>query len=96
MKIDRVGNIVLKVMGDLSAKRPATQDKIFRVWESVCDRKAFRHTAVVGLKDECLFINVDSPAWLFQINFQKRKILRTLKEEIPEITNIRFRIGKVK
>jgi hypothetical protein len=92
--MDEIKNIIPQVIGQLASKQPETQDKIRHLWDSLIDKKTAPHVNVAGLKKGELLVNVDSPAWLFQMNLQKRKITETFKKEIPDIISIRFRIGK--
>ena len=80
----------------MSAGRPEMQNKIQRLWQNILDKKVAQHTKIVGLQKGKLVVCVDSPAWLFQMNLQRRKVLEKLQEEIPELSHIHFKIGKVK
>ena len=91
-----IKNIINRVIGDLANKKDQGGKQIASIWCAVLEKKELVHTHVAGLKEGTLFVDVDSPAWLYQMNVKKTKILRLLKEEIPEIKNIRFKIGKVK
>ncbi|MFH1360758.1 MAG: DUF721 domain-containing protein [Candidatus Omnitrophota bacterium] len=94
--MDRVQDIVKQVMNDLGQKKTAPQDRIMVLWPSICEKKAAKHTSVTGLHKGELLVCVDAPAWLFQMSLQKTKLLKAIKAQIPEITGIRFKIGKVK
>ena len=94
--MDEIKNIIPRVIEELSSKKPGTHDRIRQLWAALVDKKASRHVNLVGLKQGELLVNVDSPAWLFQMNLQKRRIKETFKKEIPEITDIRFKIGTMK
>ena len=94
--MDPIRDIVREVISNISQRKPDAQQKILRIWNSVIGDQLAKHTAIGGLKDNALTIHVDSPACLFQMNLKKRKFLDQLKEEIPELENINFKIGKVK
>ena len=94
--MDQIKDIVSKVIGDISSGKPQTQFKIHRIWQGLCDPKTSAHTAIAGLQQGQLTIHVDSPARLFHMNLHKRKLFEKIKNEIPEISSINFRIGKIK
>lgn len=94
--MEPIKDILSKVISDISAGRPEIHNKIQRLWQNILDGKAIHHTKIVGLQKGKLVVCVDSPAWLFQMNLQKRKVLEKLKEGIPELSHIHFKIGKVK
>lgn len=94
--MDQIKDIVSKVIGNMASGKPEIQTKIQRIWQSVFDKKTLVHSAIIGLQKGKLIVHVDSPAWLFQMNLQKRKILEKLKEDVPQLEHIHFKIGKVK
>lgn len=95
MPVERIKDIIPQVIDNLSSGRQETRTRVYRLWQNMSNKKILQHTVVAGLHKGELVIHVDSPAWLFQMNLQKRKILEKLKEEIPELSQIRFRIGKI-
>ncbi len=94
--MDQIKDIIPQVISAMAAGRPEVQNKIQKIWSAVFDAKTLRHTAIVGLQKGKLVVQVDSPAWLFQMNLKKREALARLKAEIPELSHIYFKIGKVK
>ncbi len=94
--MEPIKDIIPQVIANISQKKPETQEKIQRLWYSMVGEQAKEHTAMAEFKDKRLTVHVDSPAWLFQMNVKKRKILERLKEEWPDLQNIHFKIGKVK
>ena len=94
--MDKIKDIIPNVIQNMSETKPSLQTKIKSVWEEITIDAARHHTAVVGLKSGKLIINVDSPAWLFQMSLKKRKILEQLRKDIPEVSNIILKIGKIK
>ena len=80
----------------MSSGRPEMQNKIQRLWQNILDKKIIQHTKIIGLQKGKLVVYVDSPAWLFQMNLQRRKVLEKMQEGIPELSHIHFKIGKVK
>ena len=94
--MEPIKEIIPQVIENISQKKPETQLKIQRIWQNTAGDKLGPHTSIAGLKDDTLYVHVDSPAYLFQMNLKKKKILEQLREEIPELKNINFKIGKVK
>ncbi|MFA5059328.1 MAG: DUF721 domain-containing protein [Candidatus Omnitrophota bacterium] len=94
--MEQIRDIIQEVIGRMAEKRPETQNKIQNIWKNIADGKAVKHTRIASLEKGKLIVCVDSPAWLFQLNMQKGKILNELKKEIDEISGIYFKIGKIK
>jgi predicted nucleic acid-binding Zn ribbon protein len=94
--MDQIKDIIPKVIENLSQKKPEKQLKIQELWRNILNDKQAKHTTINNFKDGRLMVLVDSSVWLYQMNTQKGRLLKELKEHIPEIENILFRIGTMK
>ena len=94
--MDNIKDIVNQVIKKISIKQPIDQSKIDRIWQNILSKQELKHTKLIGVKDGRISINVDSPAWVYQLKIKKNKILGRLKDELPEIKSLVFRIGKIK
>ena len=92
--MDSIKNIIPQVINSLSRKKVNNQSKIPEIWQNILDKDARQHAAVSDFEQGHLWVNVDSSPWLYRLNLQKSKILKKLKEEIPEIQKLSFKIGK--
>ena len=93
--MDNIGDIVKDVIGKMAGTSPQSAQKIQEAWGKVLEEKELKHTRLVGVKDGKILACVDSPAWLYQMNIRKRKILTDLKKNLIEIKGIYFKVGKV-
>ncbi len=93
--MDNIEDIVKTVIGNIANQSPDIHNKVERIWKNVTNEKERKHVKVIGVKEGGLFVCVDSPAWLYQIRIRQSRILKQLKEEIPEIKHIRFKMGKI-
>jgi len=93
--MDNIEDIVKGVIRKIAENQPETNDKIDRVWSSVLEDNEQKHTRLSGIKDGTLLVYVDSPTWLYQMKLRRGKLLKMLGEELPEIRDIRFKIGKI-
>ena len=93
--MESIKDIIPQVIEQLSQRAPADQKKIQRIWQNVIDAKMRQHSALLDFSDGVLTAAVDSSARLYQMNLNRKKILEQLQDEIPEIKNVQFKIGKV-
>ncbi len=93
--MESIKDIIPQVFEQLTERIPETQTKIQRIWQNVIDAKMAQHNVLLDFTDGILTVAVDSSTWLYQMNLNKKKILGQLKDEIPDIKNIQFKIGKV-
>ena len=94
--MDNIKNIVNTVISNIANHKPDTHNKVERIWSNLLNEKELKHTKIIGVKEDGLLVCVDSPAWLYQMRIRQTKILKQLKDEIPYIKYIRFKMGKIK
>ena len=94
--MEEIKNIINTVIGNIANQTPDIHNKIERIWTNLLNEKELKHTKIIGVKEDGLFVCVDSPAWLYQMRIRQTKILKQLKIEIPNIKYIRFKMGKIK
>ena len=93
--MDNIKDIVNSVIGNIANKSPNEHNKTERIWKNLLNEKELKHTRIAGIKEGTLFVCVDSPAWMYQMRIRQTKILKELKEEIPGVKSIRFKMGKI-
>lgn len=93
--MEHIKNIVNTVIGNIASQNPDEHNKAERIWKNLLNEKELRHTKLIGIKEETLFVCVDSPAWMYQMRIRQTNILKHLKEDIPGVTRIRFKMGKI-
>lgn len=92
--MDNINDVVNDVIKKLSIKKPDKHNKIERILDNCLTEVERKHIEIQNLKDCTVFVNVTSPIILFQLKTKKYKILKRLQEDLPEIRNIVFKIGK--
>lgn len=93
--MDNIKDIITKVIGNMAEHKGDEASEIIRLWPTLVNEKAAKHSKIVGMKNGTLLVNVDSSAWLYQININRTTILKKIKEKFAGVQNIRFKIGKV-
>ena len=94
--MENIKDIVNTVIGNIAGQNPDIHNKVERIWKNVVNEKELKHTRMMGIKEGTLFVCVDSPAWMYQMRIRQSRILKQLKEEVPQIQYIRFKMGKIK
>ena len=95
MKPDLIKDILPQVIEKLSSGNPEWQNELNRAWQAAMDSKALKHCRLAGFRKGRLLVNVDSPAWLFQLSLKKPGLLRRLQKGFPDLAAISFKIGKI-
>ena len=93
--MDQIKDIVNSVLNKLVPQEVSNLGNIEEIWQEIAGQRIQRHTHIAGLKKNQLIVDVDSSAWIYQLNLLKNKLLKDIQEHIPEIKSIYFKIGKV-
>lgn len=93
--MDDIKDVIKDVIGKIANKEPQSTNNLIKIFEEALNEKERKHCCVSGYKDGILMVNVESSMWLYQIKTQYMKILKKIKEKIPDIKSIKFRIGKI-
>jgi len=93
--MDNIKDIVKGVIGKISQKQPDTQVKLEQVWNEFIDGKTKECTHFMGVKDDIVYITVDSPARLHYLKSKKNTLLRNFKKTTPELKDVIYRVGQV-
>lgn len=91
-----ISDVLQSVVEELSRVKKKDIFKIVSAWPALVGKELSRHSRPASLRKGTLQVFVDESAWLYQINFQKGKLLKALQKKIgpDKVQKIQFRIGK--
>jgi len=93
--MEQIKDILNQVVKNISDQKPQQEQDIQKAWEEAVNKKTVQHTHLVGVKKGKLLIFVDSPVRVFELTLHKNQILKKMQQQIPELLDITFKIGKV-
>ena len=93
--MDNIEEIVKSVIEKISQKQPDQHNELEQVWSDSIDERNREKTHFVGIKNNVVYIMVDSPARLHQLKSKKNTLLRNFKKITPEISDIIYRVGQM-
>lgn len=77
-------------------RRQSLREGLETLLKKAFSKKEREHIKFNYLKRGILNINVDSSAWLYQLNLQKDTLLTKLHRESSVIKDIRFKLGEIR
>jgi len=93
--MEQIKSIVYDVIKNIQDKQAPSGD-IEGLWIKSVRKKAAQHTKVRFFKKGKLHINVESPAWLYDLKLKKEDIIKKIKKlSKNKITDLRFRVGDI-
>lgn len=86
-----------EILGNLPVKERIKEYGLWKVWDKLAGDAVARHCQPDRLKDGILFLKVDSPVWMQQLQFMKYIIIDKVNEHMKSeaVKDIRFQIGKI-
>ena len=92
-----IGDVLKDVVEKLSRARKKDTAKIFSRWNLLVGKELSRHSRPVSLRRGTLKVIVADSSWLYQVNLEKEKLLKSLQKKIgaEKVQKIQFMIGKI-
>lgn len=92
--MEQIGPILNKVLQQLKNQQEYSVEAIEALWNKCVTKTAARHTKIYSLKKGKLYINIENPAWLYELRTRKRQIIAKLnKVSGNKIKEVFFRVG---
>ncbi len=88
-----VGSLLSCIFKDLGIEDKIKLSAMQAQWHNLFNEPLSLHIYPVEIKDDELFINVDSPAWLGQLKFFTQDIIKKL--QAYNVHSVRFKYGRV-
>ncbi len=84
----------------LSRYRPAMDTemtKIWDIWHDAVGKPANMNAMPDSFKDGILIVNVSSSAWIYQLRFREKEMIKNINKQLKKIKikQMRFKIGKI-
>lgn len=93
-----VKDVLAAVLGELKKRRDTPLVKIINNWENIVPANIAKHARPGALKNKVLYINVDSPAWLYELTLEHKDMFLAQAQKLAGkeiVQEVRFRVGKV-
>jgi len=94
--MELIKEALTNVMQSLEKKRAQKGASPEDYLEQVFNKKELKHVQLKYFKKGVFAVQVDSTAWLYQLNLRKKEYLTQLNKKDASIKNIRFCLGGIK
>jgi len=89
----RIGEILPAVLKSVGLEQKLRDQEILKIWPSVVGEEIAARTTAVKIEKGVLHVQVEHGAWLQELHFMEKEILRKLKEKAPRIACNKIRFG---
>ena len=85
-----------RLLRDLGLERQLQGWRAVQEWSGWVGERVARHSRAVGFHDGTLIVEVEGSAWMHELGFLKREIIRTLNERLgaPLVRDVRFTVPR--
>lgn len=88
---DTVSSLLKKLQEKGGPGKPHPED----VLKNILTKRELGHIKVKYFKAGVLHLSIDSSGWLFNFNLKKQLLQEKLQAKLPEIKEVRLRLGPV-
>ena len=92
----RVGDLLPTVLKSIGLGQRLKEQEVLGIWAQVVGEEVAARTQPLRVDRGVLYVRVDHSAWLQELHFMEKEILRKLKEKAPDIELVRIRFGASK
>ena len=92
----RVGELLPTVLKSIGLGQRLKEQEVLGIWAQVVGEEIAARTQPLRVDKGVLYVRVDHSAWLQELHFMEKEILRKLKEKAPDVDLDRIRFGASK
>jgi predicted nucleic acid-binding Zn ribbon protein len=89
----RVGDLLPTVLKSIGLGQRLKEQEVLGIWAQVVGEEIAARTQPLRVERGVLYVRVDQSAWLQELHFMEKEILRKLKEKAPDVELVRIRFG---
>ena len=92
--MDSIKSTIHQVLQKMSGSHSTPERMEARIIEQWTQEEQ-KHIRLMGMKDNTIAFQVDTPTWMYHFENQKTRILKRIQMVQPHILNVRFKLGKI-
>lgn len=92
----RIGDILPKILKSAGLDQKIRESEILTLWPEIVGKEVAERTRAVKIDNGVLYVNVDHGAWMQELHFMEKDILRKLRARAPGVELRRIRFGAMK
>ena len=89
----RVGDVLPTVLKSIGLDQKLKEQEVLEIWARVVGEEVAARTRPVKIEKGVLFVHVDQSAWMQELHFMEKEIIKKIKEQAPDVDLKRIRFG---
>ncbi len=89
----RIGAVLPSVLRDLGLQKRFSERKLVEQWADVVGPELARRARAMRFERGTLFVYVDHGAWMQELHFMEKELVRKLRAACPDVNLVRIKFG---
>ncbi len=89
----RVGDVLPSVLRDLGLQKRFKEREAVEKWADVVGAEMAQRSRATRFEKGTLFVQVDHGAWMQELHFMERELVRKLRAECPGVDLVRIKFS---
>jgi len=96
MSMEPVSGALSRLFGRLGLEHALLGWRAVSEWSALVGPRVARHSRAVAFRDGLLHVEVEGSAWMHELGFLKRELVRTLNEHLGAecVKDVRFQVAR--
>ena len=94
--MEALGSVLGRVLSGLGLSREVAGWQAVEAWPRLVGPRIARHTRAVGFRDGTLHVEVEGSAWMQELGYLSRDLVRRINLELgtTDVREVRFRVPR--
>jgi predicted nucleic acid-binding Zn ribbon protein len=88
----RIGDVLPSVLRDLGLQKRFTERRLVERWADVVGPEISQRARATRYENGTLFVHVDHGAWMQELHFIEKELVRKLRAACPDVELARIRL----
>lgn len=89
----RVGDVLPSVLRGLGLQKRFNERQVVEKWAEVVGPELAQRSRATGFERGTLFVHVEHGAWMQELHFMEKELVRKLRDECPGVDLTRIKFG---
>ncbi len=89
----RVGDVLPTVLKSIGLDQKLKEQEVLGIWARVVGEEVAARTRPIKIDRGVLYVHVDQSAWMQELHFMEKEIIKKIKEQAPDVDLKRIRFG---
>jgi predicted nucleic acid-binding Zn ribbon protein len=81
-RIEKIDAVLSRVLKNVGIESEVLEKRVLFLWNTIVDKRISSQTKPLYVKDNILFIKIESPVWAKELSFFKKDLVKRINSEL--------------